>query len=150
MTIDFTQAKKLNDALSPNPFPFTSLKWLSLKEVKGLDKENKYNAAIELLDKWTEEKRVNREAQIEKFKNSLGQSKVFEVVMSLLVVICFITNFLNLPPASFAIKYYCNFFDTDKYSPMLIGGILTLILLLPVLLIKKIIKYNNTRNGGRT
>ena len=140
MPVSFAQAKQLNEALAPNPFFTNDLKWLALNEIKELDPDTKYEVALKLLVKWKEQKKEARKLQIEKFKRSSSQSKFFEITLAVLVVLCFVTSFLELPPANLIIKYYCIFFDTNSYSPILIGSILTLIVLFPILLIKKVIE----------
>jgi hypothetical protein len=64
--------------------------------------------------------------------------KILQAVAVTIVVASFLTSLLELPPATFLIKYYCSIFDTDRYSPIVIGGIMVIVGLLPILLIKKI------------
>lgn len=137
MYLNFNQAKKLNPALSPNPFSFIGLEWLPLKEVNDLESDKKYGTSIELLDKWIQQKKLRRLEQKEKYKNSSATSKVFEISLGVLSIILFITSFLNIPPASIVINYYCELFNTNEYNPMLIGCIMIIPLLLPILIIKK-------------
>jgi hypothetical protein len=133
MKVDFQQAGSLNEALSPYPFP--SLEWLPLEEIRNIKKEDRYETAISLLNSWKQQKL--KQKQIEKSKNSSSFIKGMEVVMIIWVIFSFLTSFLALPPATFFIAYYCTFLSTDSYSPVLIGCLMTLVLSGPIWIVRK-------------
>jgi hypothetical protein len=137
MPVSLDRAKALNDALSPNPFSIYGHEWLHLKEVKYLDDDKKYATALQMLEQWRIEKITERKKQVEDFKNASPLSKAYQVAIVLMAVVFLLTSFLNIPPASYVIRYYCQLFDTDEYSPILIGCLMILAALLPILLIKK-------------
>ncbi len=138
MPVDFKQAEKLNAALSPNPFTLLGLEWLPLNEVKHSEADMKFERAIELLEIWTEQKKLKRQEQIDKFKNNSTATKIYEISLGLICVGLLLTSFFNVPPASYLISYYCELFDTNEYHPILIGCLMIIIFLLPILIIKKI------------
>ncbi len=138
MPVSLDQAKALNDALSPNPFSIYGHEWLHLKEVKNLEDDKKYDAALQMLEQWKKEKTAERKKQVDDFKNAPPLSKAFQVVIVVITILFLLTSFLNIPPASYVIKYYCELFNTDEYSPVLIGCVMIFVVLLPILLIKKL------------
>ncbi len=144
MPINFKQAEALNEALAPNPFPFTNLLWLPLKEVKDLHVEHKYETAIALLYQWKLDKQRKREEQINQSKNNSPIIKGLERLSVVIVLASFATSFLKLPPATFVIQYYCNLFDTNEYSPFFISCIMTIVCLLPIILIKRKLENKTT------
>lgn len=137
MNIRFNEAKALNEALSPNPFRYFDMKWLPLKEVKALEESKKYPAALELLAVWTEERKQRRQAQKDTFNNNPAFIKVLDVLTVLVCLGFLATSILDLPPASYVIRLYCHVFDTTHYSPMLIGMLMTLVVVLPIFFYKK-------------
>jgi len=138
MPVDFNKAKKLNPALSPNPFSFSGLEWLPLQEVKHLESDMKFARSIELLDLWTKQRKLKRQEQIDKFKNNSTATKIYEISLGVICIGLLITSIFNVPPASYLINYYCELFDTNEYHPILIGFVMIIIFLLPILIIKKI------------
>jgi hypothetical protein len=95
------QAKALNDALSPNPFSIYGHEWLHLKEVKALEDDKKYDAALQMLEQWRKEKTAERKKQVDDFKNAPPLSKAFQILIVLMVILFLLTSFLNIPPASY-------------------------------------------------
>jgi hypothetical protein len=63
--------------------------------------------------------------------------KALEYSVAVVFIILLATSYFDLPPSSYLISIYCNAFDTDKYSPMLITAIASLIYALPIYFIKK-------------
>ncbi len=140
MSLNFNQAKNLNAALSPSPFQFSNFNWLPLVEVKYLEEDKKYETALSLLNNWQLEKATLKSKKIEKFKNSSLAIKAIDILSFIIVIGSFVTTVFQLPPATFFIKFYCNFFDTEKYSAMLLSIIVLIIVLLPILLLRKLIE----------
>jgi hypothetical protein len=64
--------------------------------------------------------------------------KILQIIAVLVVIYSFVASFFELPPATIFIKYYCTVFDTDRYSPILIGGILVILGLTPLIVIKQL------------
>lgn len=135
MKINYSQAKKMNDAFSP--LTLTDLNWLPLKDLKNVEEKDKYAVALERLEKWKEEKRIARKKQIDDFKNSTSFGKVLEIIFGLIVLTCFVISHYNLPPASYLISFYCDLLNENSYPPMLIGSFLSLIVLVPYIIIKR-------------
>ena len=71
--------------------------------------------------------------------------KALEYSIAAVFIILLATSHFDLPPSSYLISIYCNFFDTDKYSPMLIAVIPSLIYALPVYIIKKRLVENKDK-----
>jgi hypothetical protein len=63
--------------------------------------------------------------------------KTLEYSVAVVFIILLATSYFNLPPSSYLISIYCNTFDTDKYSPMLITALACLIYAIPIYFIKK-------------
>jgi hypothetical protein len=55
MDVSLAQAKQLNYAFSP--LISTNFQWLPMTEIKGLDDNIKYEAALDTYRKWDTEKR---------------------------------------------------------------------------------------------
>ncbi|MBS1512884.1 MAG: hypothetical protein JST86_18725 [Bacteroidetes bacterium] len=136
MPVTFNEAKILNNALSPNPFRNPGSKWLTLQEVKSMQTEDKYASALQLLQQWEEKKEKVKQEESEKQQNKTAGEKFFEILTVVIIISVFLTVFFEQPPATYVIQYYCKLFDTQEYSPILIGGIMVLVILLPLLLIK--------------
>jgi hypothetical protein len=135
--ITFDEAKALNEALSPNPFPYFDKKWLPLKEVKSLPELEKYSAALNMLERWTKERKQKWQDKKDTFNNSPVFIKVLDVLTVIVCLGFLATSILDLPPASYVIRLYCHVFDTNQYSPMLIGMLMTLVVVLPVFFYKR-------------
>jgi hypothetical protein len=137
MKVTFQEAKALNEALSPATLRYFDMKWLPLKEVKPLHESKKYAVALKMLNDWTEQRKQKRKEQKDTFKDSPLFIKLLDVLTVVSCVGFLVTSIFNLPPASYVINLYCGLFDTNKYDPMLIGMLMTLVVVLPVLFYKK-------------
>jgi hypothetical protein len=131
MKVSFWEAKRLNVALSPNLLKYPNLQWLPLKEVKILAVEIKYTTALEIIYKWEQESLADKKIEIKKFNDSSNLSKTFQVLGVIYVIFCFVASIMELPPATYLIKFYCNLFDENKYPATLIALILILIVVVP-------------------
>jgi hypothetical protein len=129
ININFKEAKRLNPALSPNPFSLNGYTWLPLKEIKNLDNNIKYETALRLMDNWLKNK-------THKMTNA-SKIKILEYSVAVVFLILLVTSQFDLPPSSYFVSIYCNAFNTDKYSPLLITALASLIYALPVYFIKK-------------
>lgn len=139
MGIIFNQAKNLNAAIAPSPSQFSNFNWLPLTEVKYLEEDKKYETALSLLNNWELEKATHKSKEIEKFNNNSLAIKILDIISIIIVFASFFTTVFQLPPATFLIKFYCNFFNTEKYSVTLISVIMIIIVLLPLLPLRKLI-----------
>ena len=61
---------------------------------------------------------------MQSFNELSTKNKILGALAVLLLVYFFIAAEMGLPPASYAIDWYCNFFETDNYPPMLIAVVL--------------------------
>jgi len=66
--------------------------------------------------------------------------KALDISIAVLFVVFLATSHFDVPPASFFIGQYCKLFDTNKYSPMLIGALMTLAVALPIYGLKLYLK----------
>jgi hypothetical protein len=137
MKIGFKQSAALNNAFAPNPF--TNLKWLPMIEIRGLDDDKKYEVALTILKNWENDNTKKRTVDKNDYKNQPTYGKLLYLVMFAIIIFSFLASLLEIPPATYLIQYYCKIFDTQEYSPVLIGAILTFVGLFPVLGIKKCI-----------
>ncbi len=137
MNISFREAEALNEALCPNPFRFFDMKWLPLKEVKSMEEDKKYQAALNLLETWSEERKQKRQSQKDTFNNSPVFIKALDVLTVVACIVFLTTSIFNVPPASYVINWYCALFDTNEYHPVLIGMLMTLVVVIPVFFYKK-------------
>lgn len=135
MPLSWTQAKKLNEGLSP--FSNHFMTWLPLKQVKNLDDDIKYKTAVELIERWKIENQNKKQEAFESFKSGSNLAKTLKFIYITYIVVCLLTSFFNLPPASYVIEWYCVYFGDDSYSPMFIWAIMMLPVLIIVLLLKK-------------
>lgn len=136
MKITIGQAKSLNSGLAPIPFQFGDFKWLPLTEIKHID-NNKYELALSLITQWNMERREKWQKTKER---STGLVKYIEFLIVAIYLGMLAISHFNIPPASYLIDFYCNIFNTNKYSPMLIGSLASLIFILPLSIIKKSIQ----------
>lgn len=129
MKVSMSQAKDLNYALSIlNPL---RKEWLSLKEVKSLPVEERFNTAKQLTNEFLAREKRDKKKDFENFKSYSPIHKAGLILFGMLVIGLLIVSELNLPPASYLTELYTNFFETDCYYPMLNW----IILVLPLLVI---------------
>lgn len=141
MDVSFKKAKELNIALSPLPKTFPLQQWVPLKEVIAVQKDLRFDKAIELINIW--QANLKKEKELNSEKENPKQSKLITVIIGLILFGCFASSFYNLPPASYFIKYYCKTFDTDQY-PLIITTLLTfLFCLFPIAIVIKFIKKSS-------
>ncbi|WP_026209705.1 hypothetical protein [Cytophaga aurantiaca] len=72
-------------------------------------------------------------------KNST-KVKLLEWSIAAVFLLLLFTSHFNFPPSSYFISLYCDLFNTDEYSPMLIASLLSLLYALPVYFIKERIR----------
>jgi uncharacterized protein with PQ loop repeat len=63
--------------------------------------------------------------------------KALEYSVAAVFVILLATSYFDLPPSSYLISIYCNAFETDNYSPMLITAIASFLYSFPIYFVKK-------------
>ncbi len=71
--------------------------------------------------------------------NELSQN--YQILIFIYCIICFITSFFELPPTSYLIRFYSFIFNTDEYSPMLTASLMILLVLIPILYLRKRNKF---------
>lgn len=71
--------------------------------------------------------------------------KFLEYSIAAVFIILLATSYFDLPPSSYFISIYCNVFETEKYSPMLITALVTLLYATPVHFIKK--RFQKRKNN---
>lgn len=135
MQVTWEQAKTLNEGLAP--FKNHFMTWLPLKEVKNLDDDIKYTTAIQLIEKWKLENKNKKREAFESLKKGSTLTKTLKYFYLGYIVVSLLTSILNLPPASYIIEWYCNFFEDENYYPMFIWAIMVLPVAFPVLILKK-------------
>lgn len=121
MKITFHQAKKLSTALSPRLF--LSGKWLNLKEVLSLPKEQRFPAAMSITTSLSQ----SQKNEAKKSFAVSGSKKTDQIASIILMVGCLIVAFFNFFPASLITDLFS---DNGEYYPMLNF----VILLLPTLI----------------
>lgn len=134
MAITIGEAKNLNDALSPFPLQHGDLNWLPLTEIINVEHSKKYEAALILANQWKKSKMEN---WVKTKEQSKGLVRLIEISIGVIFIGMLISSNLNLPPSNYFIELYCKIFNTNQYSPMLIGTLASLIFILPLILIKK-------------
>lgn len=130
MPVTVNEAGKLNPALAPNPFAAGGMEWLPLREVKQLSPDERYNAALKIMENWMAAKR----AELAKKSRLL---RTYEIIAGVLLVVFYIMISENIPPAGYVIKMFCDWIGTDFYSPLLLTLIFAVIVFLPYVLLKR-------------
>lgn len=128
MNISFNEAKQLNPSLAPYPFNLTRFEWLPFTEIKSIPKEKRFHQMLQIQNDWQNNKKQEYIQQKNNFLNANTTLKVIQYLIWTLVGVFFITSYLQVPPAIYIINLYCTILDTNEYSPMFIGSILTLLL----------------------
>ncbi len=116
MELNFSEAKKLNAALSP--LLLSNFKWLPLTEVKTLEPSIKYEAALKLCEEWEKENKNKLQEHINKFNLSSPKTKLFNILVILLIVFFGIASVMNIPPASYVTQGYQLIFGPEGYNPL--------------------------------
>ena len=115
MDVTWQEVGLLKDGLSP----VISTKWLPMREVQKVPREQRFERALELLRQWNTHVTIKTEEKVEEFKDLSFLGKTLNALLILLVLGAIATSFLNIPPASYITEFYCNLFDTNSYYPML-------------------------------
>jgi len=76
-------------------------------------------------------------------KERLISFRIFDIISVVWGLFCIVTTAGRMKPATYLIAFYCDLFNTDRYSPMLLG----LILFLPVFLLMKFLKVKYDPNN---
>lgn len=69
--------------------------------------------------------------------------KALEYSVAVVFLILLVTSQFDLFPSSYFISIYCKAFNTDKYSPLLVTALASLIYALPVYFLKKKLQKRN-------
>lgn len=117
MELTLAQAKHLNNAFSPI-FP-PNVKWLPMEDLKQTDSINKYEIALETLNKWEIEKVENKRIEIQDFKQSSNKTKFLTVLMYIIIIYFGIASHFNLPPSNYLTAIFCKVFNTEKFYPVI-------------------------------
>lgn len=81
---------------------------------------------------------------IESMKNRQTLIKILDISLAVVFFVSLALSHFELPPASYLISLYCRLLDTSSYPVVFIAAMMTLMVSLPVYLLK--IRLQNQQN----